>query len=138
METTTQTDTQANVELIKKCYNYFKEGNIPALLNELSDDIKWISPGPKMIPWAGEYEGKQSVGEFFTKLGGSVDFQSFEPREFIAQGNRVIALGHGAATSKKTGKSAKNEWAMAFIIKNGKVTHFQEYINTWEIVDMLS
>ena len=138
METTTQSATQANVQLVQKCYGYFGEGNIPALLNELTEDIKWVSPGPKTIPWAGNYGGRQAVGEFFKKLAENVDFQAFEPREFFAQGNRVVALGYGEMTAKKTGKKVKEDWAMTFTIKNGKVSHFREYINTWEAANALS
>lgn len=104
----------------------------------MTDDIKWVSPGPKAIPWAGNYEGKQAVAEFFKKIDQNVDFQQFEPREFIAQGNKVVTLGYMQVKSKMTGKSGREDWAMVFTVRNGKVAHFQEYVDTWLAVDMFS
>jgi ketosteroid isomerase-like protein len=134
MEATMQSTAQANVQLVQKIFRLFGEGNIPALLNELTDDIIWILPGPKTIPWAGVYEGKQGVVEFFTRMGGNYEFQKFEPREFFAQGDRVVVLGYNEATPKSTGKQVKEEWVMTLTIKNGKVSHFQEYNDTWKRV----
>lgn len=84
-----------NTMLIQESYGFFKQGNIPALLENLSDDVVWISPGPKdLIPWAGRYSGKKEVAGFFRVIDQEMEFLKFEPREFVEQGNRVIALGH--------------------------------------------
>ena len=119
--------------VVKDAYGYFSKGNIPALLESLSDDVQWVSPGPKEVtPWAGNYKGKAQVAEFFRVVAQEIDFLKFEPREFVEQGNKVITLGFMEGKSRKTGKVAATEWAMAFTLKNGKVTHFREYADTYE------
>jgi ketosteroid isomerase-like protein len=129
METATMTNTQ----VVQEAYGYFGTGNIPALLNLLSEDIKWIEPGPKdKIPFAGVHLGREAVGRFFSLLDREVNFLKFEPREFIEQGNKVVALGYMEGKSKRTGKLSQTDWAMVFTLKNGKVVHFQEFSDTYE------
>ena len=127
METTTKTNTQA----VQECFGYFGAGNIPALLNELTGDVKWISPQVPGLPWSGDREGKAAVADFFKLLGENAEFLAFEPREFFEKGNKVVCLGYGKMKSKKTGKMTENDWVMTFTFKGNKISHFQEYVNTY-------
>ncbi len=130
METTA---VRTNTDVVKDAYGYFATGNIPALLNELTDDVKWIIPGPtNLLPWTGNRQGKQQVAEFFKLVSENIDFKKFEPREFIAQGDKVVALGYWESTAKPTGKTINGEWAMVFTFKNGKVSEHHEYADTYK------
>lgn len=62
------------------------------------------------------------------------DIQRFEPKEFIAQGERVVVLGQEEIRIKATGKTLENDWAHVFTLRNGTVTHFQEYIDLSTVV----
>lgn len=42
-------------------------------------------------------------------------------------GERVVSFGHDSGTYKKTGKSFRVPFAHAWRVKDGKVTHFQQY-----------
>ncbi len=126
-----ETVIMTNTTIIQQAYGYFSTGNIPALLELVAEDVKWQTPGPKdVIPWAGLHEGRAAVGRFFMTLNQQIEFTKFEVREFVEQGNRVVALGTMEGRIKKTGKTSQSDWAMVFTLKNGKVTHFQEYSDT--------
>lgn len=118
----------ANVELVQQAYAAFKRGDIPAVLDSLTDDIEWIEPD--VPPLGGVYRGKESVAVFFKKLGDMSEFTSFEPIKYVAQGDHVVALGHYNATVRATGKAYECDWAMLFVITNGKVSKFQEFTDT--------
>jgi uncharacterized protein len=122
----------SNIEAIKRSYEFFKRGDIPALLEDLiADNCTWISPGPKdKLPWAGTYKGKQEIANFFVQVERTLEFSEFTPREMIEQGNIVVVLGTLAGRAKTTGKPVKNEWAHVFKFSQGKVVFFQEYIDT--------
>jgi uncharacterized protein len=122
----------SNIEAIKRSYEFFKRGDIPALLDDLiADNCTWISPGPKdKLPWAGTYKGKQEIANFFVQVERTLEFSEFTPREMIEQGNIVVVLGTLAGRAKTTGKPVKNEWAHVFKFSQGKVVFFQEYIDT--------
>lgn len=86
------------------------------------------------MPTAGIRRGHQQVAQFFTALDELFEFERFEPKQFIAQGEQVVVLGADTAKVKATGKVLTEEWAHAFTIRDGKIAAFREYIDTAEVV----
>jgi hypothetical protein len=125
--------TMTNKERVQSAYGHFANRNIPAILELLSDDVIWELRGPSVIPFAGSRKGKEGAMEFFNQLGTSSDFQSFTPQEFIEEGNTVVALGEAIATSRETGKTAHNYWAMVWTFRDGKVIHYRNYSDTYDL-----
>lgn len=133
---TAQAQARSNTQVVQRCYGYFGQGNIPALLNELTDDIVWTSPGPAdILPWVGVRKGKGEVADFFTLVNEHIEFEEFEPRQFIAENDKVVTLGYWESKSRKTGRTSKSNWAMVFTFRNGKVCNFEEYADTWAGVE---
>jgi hypothetical protein len=53
---------EENVKTVQEGYAAFGRGDVPAILELLTDDIEWIEPGPPdVIPVAGTYRGKDEV-----------------------------------------------------------------------------
>jgi ketosteroid isomerase-like protein len=73
------------------------------------------------------------VRTFFAQLAESVDFKRFQPREFVSERDKVVALGFYEAAAKKTGRAFQSEWVMAFTIANGKVVKFREFADATAI-----
>jgi ketosteroid isomerase-like protein len=104
------------------------------LLSLFDEQIEWITPGPSDLPTAGRRTGRQQVAAFFGTLTEVIEVQHFEPQQFVAQGDRVVVTGTDTARVKATGKVLETDWAHVFTLKNGKVTRFQEYLDTCELV----
>ena len=121
---------QQNVKVVQDAFAAFGRGDIPTLLDNLSDNVEWFLPGEGMIPQAGAYRGRDGVARFFQTLNQTTEFLAFEPREFIAQGDRVIALGWYRGKAKATGRSFEADWVMSFSLRDGKVLKFQEFTDT--------
>jgi ketosteroid isomerase-like protein len=121
---------QENVDIVRRAYDAFARGDIEGLISLLDSNIEWVSPGPSDLPTAGQRRGHEQVKQFFGSVSELYDFQSFEPRTFIAEGELVVVLGQDTVVAKSTGKTFSEHWAHAFTVKNGKVVHFQEYIDT--------
>ncbi len=77
--------------------------------------------GPSEIPFTGTRRGREAVGEFFSVLGENLEFQQFEPREFIAQGDTVVVLGYERSLIKPTGRTIEHEWAHVYTLRDGKI-----------------
>jgi ketosteroid isomerase-like protein len=77
-----------NRPLVEQAYATFKAGDIPTLLQSLSEDVTWQLPEIENVPFAGKRQGRGAVGEFFSTLASLQDAHSFEEREFIAQGDQ--------------------------------------------------
>ena len=58
------------------------------------------------------------------------EVQHFDPREFIALGDKVVALGHYAWRVKSTGREFGGDFAHVFTVLDGRVIRFHEYMDT--------
>ncbi len=120
-----------NAKTVQDAYAAFGRGDIKGVLDTLDDQVTWkpITGAGPQVPHAGERHGKDQVTEFFAILGRSLTFERFEPRDFIAQGDRVVVLGSYRGRSRN-GKTFESEWAMVFTLRNGKVVYFQEFTDS--------
>jgi ketosteroid isomerase-like protein len=124
-------DEAQNTNVVQDAYAAFGRGDIQTLLTYFADDIVWnaVYGTGSHVPTSGERRGKAAVAEFFKQVSENVNFSRFEPKEFIATGDKVVALGHYTATTPIK-KSFDSDFAMVFTLRNGKVTHFQEFCNS--------
>ena len=128
-------DEQANIERVKQAYDAFQKGDINSLLATMDENIDWKLPDMEGIPFSGARHGRARVQEFFRQIDESMQLRSFTPREFIAQGDRVIVLGHYEWVVRSTGAAVGIEWVHAFTLRNGKLTAFEEFIDTARVLD---
>ncbi len=124
-----------NVKIVQEIYTAFGKGDVPAILRVVADDVQWINAGPTEVPYAGKRNSRDQVAQFFQAINDNVIVKQFEPREFIAQKDRVIVLGSWRGESKSTGRSFESEWVMAWTLINGKVTSFRSYEDTAALLE---
>lgn len=121
---------QDNVAVVRRAYEDFKGGDIGRLLDSLTDEVDWRLPEIEGVSFSGGRRGRESVGGFFTQLGDSQESLSFEPREFVAQGDKVVALGTYRWRVKKTGREYGGDWAHIFTVRDGKIEGFHEFMDS--------
>jgi len=120
----------SNTEIVKGMYAAFGRGDVAGVLNGLADDVDWLTPGSKAIPYAGRYNGKAAVSSFFQKLAESCELDPFVIEQYVEQGDVVIALGSYTGRVKATKKAFQSRWSMMFKFRGGKVAKFEEYLDT--------
>ena len=54
-------------------------------------------------------------------LDEHLEFEQFEPREFVAQGDTVVVVGFERSLSKATGHTIETEWAHVYTLRDGKI-----------------
>ena len=120
-----------NTKVVQEAYAAFLSQDLNALLATFDEQIVWkpVTGAAGYVPMAGERRGTSAVAEFFKIVAESVQFSRFEPQHFIAQGDKVIALGHYTAKTS-TGGSFDSDFVMAFTLRNEKVTEFQEFLDS--------
>ena len=119
---------QENVQNVKDGFAAYGRGDMQGLLALLTEGIEWIIPGE--WPLAGAHRGHAGVGDLFQKASEMVEISFLEPREFIAQGDRVVVVGISRGRVKATNRTFEDHWVFAITIRNGKVTNIREYIDT--------
>ncbi len=123
-----------NTETVQRLFHAFGRGDVGVLMSLLSEDVLWFLPGPaELVPYAGERHGHAGASDFFQRLGAAVEFEQFEPREFVAQNDKVVALGFERGRVRATGKSFDNPWALVFTVRDGRITEFRGYEDTGAI-----
>ena len=55
---------------------------------------------------------------------------STEPREFVAQGDRVLVVGFATGKIKATNKTFEDDWIFDITVQDGKLTNIREYVDT--------
>lgn len=120
----------ASLVIIKKAYNDFIAGNIPALLEIMQEDIVWQFNGSSIIPMAGTFEGKSAVLRFYQLVDESVTIEQYEPQEFIEAEDKVVVVGKERTTAKKTGKTFTGTWIHVWEMENGKLKRLRLFVDT--------
>lgn len=119
-----------NTQIVKGIYDGFRQANMQAILDRLSDNIVWELYGPEDNPLAGLRRGKQEVGAFFSALDEYFEFKQFDTGEFVEQGDTVVCLGDWTAVVKPTGKTVEMRFAHVFHLRDGKVTQLEDFVDT--------
>jgi uncharacterized protein len=119
----------STLDLVRGIYQSFAVGDIPAVLGAMSPTVHWTEAAGG--PYGGVSIGPNAVLEnVFMKLGTEWDGFAAVPREFIAEGATVVALGDYSGTYKATGKSFTAPFAHVWKFDGGKAVSFHQYTDT--------
>jgi ketosteroid isomerase-like protein len=127
-----QSVAEQNVAAVQQAYAAFGRGDIEGLLDLVTDDIVWdpVLGASADVPQAGRKQGKADVRTFFRILSETMTFERFEPRDFIAQGDRVVVVGLYRGVVTATERVVESEWVMLFRLRDGKVSEFREFTDS--------
>ena len=128
---------QTKTQIVQQIYADFGQGNIPAIIARLADEFVWIQPSAPDIPWAGVSTSKDQVMAFFQKLAESVDIEQFEPRQFVSEGDMVVAIGWWKGKSRNKGEPFESDWIMTWTFAGDKVKHYQAAYDTNHVAKAL-
>lgn len=121
---------QENTKVIQQAYDYFKSGNIQGVLSLVSNDADWRLPEVENMPHSGAHKGIEQVAQFFSTLADVQDTNEFDPQEFIAQDDKVVARGHYSWKVKSTNRDFESNFVHIFTVRDGRITGFDEYFDT--------
>jgi ketosteroid isomerase-like protein len=113
---------QTNVAVVQQAFEAFGRGDIFGVLDLLTDDVVWTFQGPSTIPFAGVHRGRQGIAQFFALVGEALEFEQFEPREVVAQGDTVVVVGYERSVAKATGRFIEQEWVHVYTLRDGKIS----------------
>jgi uncharacterized protein len=123
---------QGNLEIVQRGYKAFAEGDLSTLLKLLADDVEWNFPPTYVgIPWTQHpWRGRDGVLQAMKMLAEFLEFQIFQPDEFIVGTDRIVVLGHERCRVKATGRIVEAKWAQVFTLRDGKISRYREYSDT--------
>ena len=75
---------QDNTQLVKSMFEAFQKGDVPGVLDTLTEDVEWRLAGPTEVTYAGIRRGRDQVAQVFKVLGEASVFEQFELHDYIA------------------------------------------------------
>jgi ketosteroid isomerase-like protein len=122
----------SNAQTVQDIYAAFGQGDIPAILARLADDVDWgYGRIANDVPWLQRRRGSAGAQAFFESLG-ALEFHNFAPKQIIEGDGIVVSLVDIDFTVKATGKRVTEEdeihvWRFN---ADGKVARFKEGLDT--------
>jgi uncharacterized protein len=125
-----------NTETVAAIYQAFGQGDVPAILDRLSDDVQWDvwdpeSPVQQEVPYIVPRSGKEGVRAFFACILNDLEFHKFDVANILEGGVQAAALINFDITVRTTGKRLQDlevhVWTFG---ADGKVAAFRHVFDT--------
>jgi uncharacterized protein len=128
-----------NVEIVAGGYQAFGRGDVPAVLGIFDPAIEWREAEgnpykPDGGPWIG---GDAIVQNLFMRLATEWDGFTVTPNEFYDAGDTVTVECRYTGAFKATGKRIDAQVCHVWKLSNGKVTSFQQYLDTGQLQEAM-
>ena len=128
-----------NVKIMQDLYAAFGRGEVADVLGGMDPNIEWREAEnnpyqPDGAPWVGP---DAVVNNLFVKLGTEWDGFTVNPKEFHDAGDTVVVEARYTGTYKATGKNLDAQVTHVWGLRDGKVTSFQQYVDTAQLQEVM-
>lgn len=130
-------NTKRNLAIIDGLYKAFSAGDIPAVLGAMDANIVWNEAEGNAYADGNPYIGPDAVLKgVFERVGAEWDNFKLNNIQLHEMSNdKVLATLRYTGEYRKTGKSIDAQVAHLWTLKDGKVTAFQQYVDTRQLAD---
>ena len=130
--------SEKNIQVINALYNGFSTGDMSSVLGLMDSKIEWNEAESDSLAVGNPYIGPDAILEgVFARLGAN--HEHFGLQEVKVHGmsdNMVLATLRYDAKVKATGKSYNAQAAHLWTLNDeGKITAFQQYVDTKKLAD---
>ncbi len=124
-----------NVKVLRGAYETWaqsKAANIDCWVSIVADDarLKSLADGAPELDFTRPRSGKSEIIDYLTGLTAEWEMLFYRIDEYVAQGDRVVAIGATSWRNKRTGKVVVTPKVDLWRMKGGKVVHFFEFYDT--------
>src|SRR5436853_4834201 len=98
-----------NLSTVQSIYAAFGRGDVPAILEHISDECDWEYGGSTAdVPWLQRGTGRAAVGAFFQAVGSELEMKSFAVNAVVESERIVLALIDIELVVRRTGKTVRD------------------------------
>lgn len=124
-----------NVAILKEAYDYWSKNKEQAFenwMNLLSDEVQFksLADGHQGMEFTRACHCKNDVLRYFQELAGEWEMIEYTVDEYIAQNDRVVAIGSCHWRYIRTGKEVKTPKVDIITMKDSKIVSFFELYDT--------
>lgn len=124
--------SEANQKTIEAVYAAFGRGDIPFILERVTDRTQWdFSVAQSDVPWHMPVGSRSELPRFFQAMAENVDFEAFEPRAFLSDSRSVVVKLRVAYRVKRTGRRVDEEQVQWWSFDDGgRISALRHYEDT--------
>ncbi len=123
-----------NVAMLRAGYAAWHQtkGDADVWLDILAEHVTWgsLGDGQPGMEFSKSRISKQEVVDYFKELTNDWSMEFYYVSEYVAQGDRVVALGECSWTNKRTKKTVTIPKVDVWKFENGKIVEFMEHFDT--------
>ncbi len=129
-----------NVSMIDSIYKAFGVGDIPSVLGVLDAKVIWNEAEGNAMADGNPYVGPDAVlNGVFTRIGAEYEYFKLKDIQLHEMSNnQVLATLRYDAKVKENGALIDAQVAHLWTLKDGKVTAFQQYVDTKQLDEALN
>ena len=125
----------SNIDTLRSAYAAFGSGDIPAILDLVSDEIAWEewsdnSAQKAGVPWFEARSGRDGAAAFFESLS-AMEINDFQVLNLMEGGSQIAATIKMDFTVKETGERVSDEEIHLWTFDDaGKISGMRHYADT--------
>lgn len=129
-------DPKSEIQVVQQLYAALGKGDIPTVMSLLAEDVLWEMPHPReQVPFGGIWKGIEEVKQFFMTTHDCAQFKQVQLQEYIAQGDKVVVIGHNKVMAKPTGKEYENDFVAVWTVQGGKIKEMRDFMDTVQAIE---
>jgi uncharacterized protein len=128
-----------NIALLKRAYSDWdnsKGAGTDFMMNLFHKDVQFTSlaDGAEEVAFTSSRKGKEEFLTYIDGLTRDWEMIFYRVDDYVAQGDRVVAIGSTSWRNKKTRKIMTTRKVDIWRIKSGKAVEFAEYYDTAKLI----
>lgn len=116
----------ANLQVVRQMYEALGRGDFTSFQDLLTEDTVWTFTGDtSIIPFSGQWEGREGVLDFFSTRDESVTSNVFQIRGFFAGESQIVSLLYEELTVKENGSDYVVDVYNLITVTDGQVSRLE-------------
>ena len=117
-------------DVVKGFLDRLAGGDAAAIVPFFSDDAVIDMPGGDDLPWAGRWQGRAAIEDYFRVMPAALAMHEHVIRTWVVDGDTVSVNGEEAGSSKISGRHYRAKWCWVFTVQGGRIAVWDAYEDT--------
>ena len=122
------------LKTVQTVYEAFGRGDIPALLDQLTDDVEWTFDGSTGDAYMRTARGQEDVMRWFAQVMAVDGIQAFEPRQMLAGPDHVTVIGWERTQALPAGGIFESSWIHVWQLRGDRIARFFGMLDSAAVV----
>ena len=116
--------------LLEKLFAAFNRGDIPFILQHVSEECSLRGTLAPELPYSGVYRGVAGAGKYFEGIAQALEPSALVVDQYVCEGEHIVAVGRWSGRARASGKPFDAPLALYFRFRDGKMIDFRGHEDT--------